>query len=162
MNMRKSSKRVLELLKRGETLIQARLNAINTSKEIQGFGNISISSPLSLSSSSLSSMLPDSPESSRSSICNPNSATNSNSGDSNLAWSEDNQLAYNECDDDDDDPSQPSSAGRGDVGESSSYSIEVEEDERKGEGKEKEKGKQSGSFVDGLCSKLGISPKGSS
>ncbi|OVA07490.1 Epsin domain [Macleaya cordata] len=50
-NMQKKSERVLRLLKGGEFLKGARLKALKISKEIQGFGNLTVS-PVSSSSAS--------------------------------------------------------------------------------------------------------------
>ncbi|XP_039058390.1 epsin-3-like [Hibiscus syriacus] len=50
LNMQKRSDKVMELLQGGETLRQARLKALKTSKEIKGFGN-STTSPSSSDSS---------------------------------------------------------------------------------------------------------------
>ncbi|XP_039048761.1 epsin-3 [Hibiscus syriacus] len=52
LNMQKRSDNVLELLQGGESLRQARLKALKTSKEIKGFGNSATTSPSSSSSSS--------------------------------------------------------------------------------------------------------------
>uniref|UniRef100_A0A5B6YJ30 Putative epsin-2 n=1 Tax=Davidia involucrata TaxID=16924 RepID=A0A5B6YJ30_DAVIN len=55
VNMQKKSERILELLHGGETLRQARLKALRITKEIQGFGNSTVSpSPSSSSSSDIS------------------------------------------------------------------------------------------------------------
>ncbi|KAK8661563.1 hypothetical protein V6N13_091162 [Hibiscus sabdariffa] len=52
LNMQKRSDKILELFQGGDTLRQARLRALKTSKEIRGFGNSATTSPSSSSRSS--------------------------------------------------------------------------------------------------------------
>lgn len=174
--MQKRSERVLELLKGGETLIQERLKALRITKEIQGFGNsISTSSSPSSASSAGSSVF----------ILDSSSTPNSlSSPTSNLTWSEsdvhtEDDLSPWVVEGEESRKNFGSPSGNIDIPlrkngqeeeedlvrthiwNSSSFvqetgSLIEDEDEEE----RKRKGKFSGSFMSGLCSKLGISPRG--